>query len=109
MKLEIKDFDADGSKGPPNVCCCDLCVLRPSRCNKSCEDYYFEIKDAWNTCTKENTKVGDEIKCNATPHTLIVEHIMKSPKSDIGGDCILYNGQYSFASFLENYKINTNR
>jgi len=61
MKLEKVVFETDGSKGPPNIYSCDMCVLDAKKCGRGCIDHYYKFKEHWVVCTRDNIKIGETV------------------------------------------------
>lgn len=74
--------------------------------NCDTSDFIFIKPEVWRTCTRSNTKVGDEIRCKIYKHANIVEYFFK--KANPTHDVVLI-ADVSFPSILASYEINVNR
>ena len=66
----------------------------------------------WQTCTKENTKVGDTVRIKENKDFRVIEHFFEKGGQTYDNieekyyDCVANNPTGTYPSFLEGYEIN---
>ena len=79
-------------------------------CVKHITEYEIKNKpkpeEKWETCTRENTKVGEEVRNIYSCRMRTVKYILDAGETFIGMDKIKGNGLLH-VRYMENYEINT--